>query len=486
MKKLDTEIAVVSAGTAGLAAAVAAAEKGAKVIVLEKASTFGGSGNMARGPFAVESRLQKQRKIMITREQAFKYHMDFTHWKVDARLLSEYINKSADTIDWLEKMGVVFDDIQAHAFNANFVWHTVKGPLEPREIPATAVVMMKILAERAKKLGAQFCYRTPGKKIIKKGNVVVGVLAEDENGEEVQVNAKAVIIATGGMGSMMVPTVTGDGIRMAWEAGAAHSPITGEVPKAPGPGSGSGPRPSAGGGGMQEMMALLEFSYTMRHPNLAVNLLGERFIDEEGLETSPFSGHAVDRQKDKTYFVMFDEDTKNYYVNHGLDFPPGNLVAEDIYKVPNFDREFARALQLAPGTVFVANSLEEIPDKIGVNKDNFLKTVAEYNKFCDSGRDPIFHKAARYLRPVRNPKFYIQKGMGSMTISVSGGIEINYKTEVLNKDFEVIPGLYAAGNDANALYGDTYILPLSGNYLGFALNSGRMAGENSSDFVKQK
>jgi fumarate reductase flavoprotein subunit len=488
MKKLDTEIVVVSAGTAGLAAAVAAAEKGAKVVVLEKASTIGGSGNMARGPFAVESRLQKQRKIMITREQAFKFHMDFTHWNVDARLLSEYINKTADTLDWLEKMGVEFDDVQAHAWNANFVWHTVKGPLEPREIPATVHIMMKIMADRAKKLGAEFYFSTPGKKIMKKGNTVVGVIAEDENGEEVQVNAKAVIIATGGMSSRMVPTVTGDGIRMAWEAGAAHTEILGDTSKNAGPGGPGGPRPPAGGGGMQEMMSMLEFQYTMRHPNLAVNLLGERFLDEEGFSSSPFSGHAVERQKDNTYFIMFDEDTKNHYVNEGLDFPPGNLIADAFYKVPNFDKEFARMLQLMPDRVFVADSLEEIPEKIGIPGDAFLKTIAEYNKACDTGRDLIFHKAARYLRPVRTPKFYIQKQqqMGAFAISASGGIKINYRTEVLNKDFEKIPGLYAAGNDANNLYGDTYILPLSGNYLGFALNSGRMAGENSADFVKQK
>ena len=65
-----------------------------------------------------------------------------------------------------------------------------------------------------------------------------------------------------------------------------------------------------------------------------------------------------------------------------------------------------------------------------------------------------------------------------------GGIKINYKTEVMNKDFDVIPGLYAAGLDADSIYGDTYIFWLPGNTLGFALNSGRMAGENAAEYVK--
>lgn len=262
MKRLDTEIVVVSAGTAGLAAAVTAAEKGAKVIVFEKASTVGGSGNMARGPFAVESRLQRMRKIPITREEAFKFHMEYTHWRVDARLVSEYINKSASTIDWLEKLGVEFDDVQSHNYGSKYVWHTIKGPLVPREIPGTGVVMIKILADKAKELGVEFFFRTPAKKILKKGDQVVGVLAEDENGEDIQANAKAVIIATGGLSSAMVPTVTGDGIRMAWEAGAAHSEISGSSA----PRRGTNPNPA----NMQELMSLLELSYTFRQPNLMV------------------------------------------------------------------------------------------------------------------------------------------------------------------------------------------------------------------------
>ena len=63
-------------------------------------------------------------------------------------------------------------------------------------------------------------------------------------------------------------------------------------------------------------------------------------------------------------------------------------------------------------------------------------------------------------------------------------MKINYKTEVMTRDFDVIPGLYAAGYDANSKYGDTYIFYLPGNTLGFALNSGRMAGENAAEYIK--
>ena len=113
MKTIDTDIAIIGGGTSGLAAAVAAAEHGARVTVIEKAAVTGGTGNMAMGPFAVESRLQDERKLSLTRDEAFKIFMEYTHWRVDARLVRDYINKTASTIDWLEKMGVEFYGAEA-------------------------------------------------------------------------------------------------------------------------------------------------------------------------------------------------------------------------------------------------------------------------------------------------------------------------------------------------------------------------------------
>jgi fumarate reductase flavoprotein subunit len=86
MKKLEADIIVVAAGAAGLAASIAAAESGAKVIAFEKASTTGGTGSMGMGLLGVESRLQRLKKLGPTRDEAFKIFMDYTHWQVDARL----------------------------------------------------------------------------------------------------------------------------------------------------------------------------------------------------------------------------------------------------------------------------------------------------------------------------------------------------------------------------------------------------------------
>ena len=86
MKQMEADVVVVAGGVAGLAAAITAAEKGASVIILEKANTTGGTGNMAMGIFGVESRLQAKMLVGLTPKQAFDKFMEYTHWQVDAKL----------------------------------------------------------------------------------------------------------------------------------------------------------------------------------------------------------------------------------------------------------------------------------------------------------------------------------------------------------------------------------------------------------------
>ena len=114
-----------------------------------------------------------------------------------------------------------------------------------------------------------------------------------------------------------------------------------------------------------------------------------------------------------------------------------------------------------------------------------MKTIDEYNHVCKTGKDELFHKNAKYLRPIKQSPFYACR-LYPNAIGSLGGIKINYKTEVLNKEDDVIPGLYAAGLDANSIYGDSYAFVLPGNTMGFALNSGRIAGENAAKYSMSK
>jgi fumarate reductase flavoprotein subunit len=104
-EKLEADVVVLGAGGAGLAAAVTAANKGAKVIVIEKRPIPGGATLFAGGTFAIESPVQKRLKVPETKDDVFKIVMQHSHWTLNARIVRAWIDKSGDTIDWLEKKG---------------------------------------------------------------------------------------------------------------------------------------------------------------------------------------------------------------------------------------------------------------------------------------------------------------------------------------------------------------------------------------------
>lgn len=481
MSKLEADIIVVASGPAGLAAAISAAERGASVIVFEKAATTGGTGNMGMGPLGIESRHTRAKNFKPTKDEAFEVFMNYTHWRVDARLVREYLNKSADTIHWLEEMGVEFVEPASYFSSAYPTWHIIK-PATGKPGPMASATMMKIMTERAKEMGIKILLQTPAQKIIKKDGRVVGVSVEDKSGDTVEAYGKAVIIATGGFGdnpkmvkkhtgydlgkdmhSFRIPGLEGDGIRMAWEAGAAKTEMTMEMTY-----------------NMPEHMILPpQLHQCFRQPHLLVNLHGERFMNEAIMPNATFTGNAIAIQKNRCAFLIFDEGIKKQME---IDFD----FLDFVFPVTHFEnaddviKEFAG--QDYPH-LFLADSLEELAEKTGINKEGLLATVREYNQFCATGYDVHFNKAHRYLQPVEKPKYYAGRFFPSAYGSL-GGIKINYKAEVLDKNSDSLPGLYAAGTDACTIYGDSYVFVLPGNTMGFALNTGRMAGENAAEYIK--
>jgi fumarate reductase flavoprotein subunit len=485
MNRLETDIVVIGGGVAGLAASLAGAEGGAKVTLLEKNAKTGGTGNMGMGPLGVESRLQKIKFLGPSKDEAFKQFMDYIHWRGDARLVRAFIDKSGDTIDWLEKMGVKFADVCAYFRGGNQTWHLVK-PETGEPGPTASATMMKIMTQRAIELGVNIMLRTSAKKILKEKERVVGVLAEDKSGEKTEIKAKAVVIATGGFGdnpemikrytgydwgkdmfSFKVPGLLGEGIKMAWEVGAAPTEM------------------------MMEMIYMMPemlmrkidpgLATAFRQPHLLVNLLGERFMNEEIMVNTTFTGNAISIQKNRCAFLIFDEDIKKHMEREGgIDHLS---LVHPITKISNFDESLKNALTSGCENIFVSDSLEELAEKTGIDSKGLLNTVEEYNRFCAKGHDDHFNKSYRFLRPIRKPKFYAGK-LYCSAYGTLGGIKINYKTEVLDKEWKVIPGLYAAGVDACSIYGDSYPFILPGNTMGFSLNTGRIAGENAALYIK--
>ncbi len=479
MKQLLSDIVVLSAGTAGLAAAVTAAEGGAKVIAVEKASHTGGTALRANQLFCVESKLQRIRQYSLTKEEAFRIYMEFTQWAVNARLIKALIDRSTSTMEWLEGMGVEFVDLTSHGPGGHYTAHIIK-PNPPRPGLGGAATLMGALAKKAKDLGVQILLGTPAKKILKEDGRIVGVVAESKAGETVHIGCKAVILATGGFGGhhrapFGIPGLLGEGIRMAGEVGAETTEGTMPPPR------GGEYRASA-----DNLTSPLGASFG--HPHLMVNMLGERFVNEEVPVTTPFGSNAIALQKDRCAIRIYDEDTKEYFIQHGLDFPMGFGIAQAGTPTTRVDRtefeaEVEKIVDTGSNMIFVADSVDELAEKIGIDPATLKKNLVEYNKCCDRGRDDLFDKKPRYLRPVRRPKFYAAKTFAGT--GTPEGVRINYKTEVLTKDSAVIPGLYAAGMDvACNLYKDIYPNVLPGNAMGFSLGTGRIAAENALEYIK--
>jgi fumarate reductase flavoprotein subunit len=479
MREFETDVVVIGGGASGLSAAITAAENGAQVMILEKANTTGGCANMAMGLLGVETKLQKERLIDITRERAFEKFMDYTHWRSDAKLVKKYIDQSAETIEWLQEMGVEFALPSKYFPGSEATWHIVKPKTGNPGLRAAAT-MIKAMTERAEELGVKILLETPAKSLIKDNGEIIGVVANDKDGE-LEAYAGAVIITTGGFGdspefikkytqyewgkdlfSYRIPGLTGDGIQMAWDAGAAKDYMDMELVFF---------APNTGG------YAPIELPF--RQPNVFVNLDGKRFYNEQVVENPVFSVNAISRQKNRTAFSIIDDKLLKKYDENGLDLI--NVVTSSM-DMSYFYQEMEEAVKNGSDVLFIADSIEELGEKTGIDKAGLVETIKSYNEACTTG-DREFNKNSKYMITINGSKFYALKFAPSAYGSL-GGIKISDKMQAVTDDFDVIPGLFAAGTDANSVCNPDYVFVLPGNTLGFAVNSGRMAGRNAVEYIK--
>lgn len=488
MKELETDVVVVAAGLSGLAASVAAAESGARVITLEKASNTGGAANMGMGPAAAGSPVQKASMIEVTPGELFRRHMFYTHYQVDARLVRDYYFKSGDTIAWLQDMGVEFHSVRP-AFRARertrayadgeYTWHVVQPEDGSEPGPRAATTMTKRLTERALDLGVEFMFETPGKELITNDEgAVCGVKAVDKNGEEIVISCSSVIVATGGFGanakmiketmgynwgenlfSFAIPGMDGDGFNMCHAVGAGHTPVTMEI--------------------MYQLPDNMNHFYVegaFRQPTYWCNRLGERFMPEDEIFNTTFVGNAINHLPGKVAFAIFDSKMLKRWKKFGPDIV-SHVHPHDLYE--GFDEQWERDLQEGYEPIAQADTLEELAEKIGIDPEGLLANVEEYNQMCAEGYDSLFEKEREFMQPLEKGPFYVCKQyIGAY--GTLGGVLVNHNLEVMNDDYEVIPGLYCVGTDACTIYGDSYNYCIPGNTMGFCLNSGRIAGENAA------
>jgi len=186
MENLKTDVVVIGSGGGGLAAALTVADSGGKVTVFEEKRVIGGISKMGMEIFAVESKMLRRNNVPFTKDDAFRIFMERTLWRADARLVRAFIDKTADTIEWLQRWGVNFmvEPFFVHPDN-QICTHLVKMK-NGSTGPGSFGVMMNILKEKAEARGAEIRPSTPVKKIRKEGGKIVGVSAEDKAGDGIR------------------------------------------------------------------------------------------------------------------------------------------------------------------------------------------------------------------------------------------------------------------------------------------------------------
>lgn len=498
-EKLKADLVVVGGGGAGLAAAIAAAENGCRnIIVLEKTGSAAGSTAMAHDVFGAESPVQKRQGVEASRDELFKTAMEWAHWtKINPRVVRAFIDKSGDTIGWLEKKGLDFELIQYYPNQVPLVRHSVRGH---------GHALMKALRDSCGELGVRILTRTPAEKLLLDENGrLSGVAAKTKEGE-LEISAGGIIIATGGYGNNKgmlkkycahyhetmtydgPPSNTGDGISMAAAIGAATAGL-GTV-------NIHGPfiKPKTDSYWMKmdaenpdgSRIKIPAWFLAWEPEMLWVNREGARFVDE-GYNLAFFAfGNTVAMQPDGITYTLFDTGTLRRIEKEGLIRPGAAsranwLPVSAATPLPGLEREVRK--QAGKGELMMSDSWEDIAAWMGADPALLKATITEYNASCDEKHDSLFAKDRKYLLPLRIPPFYAVKGHLGLC-DAYGGIKINERMEALDGEDRPIPGLFAAGATTGCWESDSYCYRLTGHLVGFALNSGRIAGESAASYLK--
>ncbi|CAM3151468.1 fumarate reductase flavoprotein subunit [Lactobacillus bombicola] len=508
-KTINVDVAVVGAGGAGVAAALAARQHGASVALLEKTISPLGASTFAGGMFAGDSQQQKEQNQVVSKKWLYNEYMDASQGYMNSILVRRIIDESGKTVDWLNENGAIMKLVDAGT-GGSFDHIGMPATLHGYQEGGTKAVTK--LIEKFKSLGGQIYFGFAGQRLLQDDQgQVIGLIAQSDE-QELQVNAKKVIIATGGFGGNaemrkeylgdvstqgQVLQNTGDGLNMAWDAGTARhingsthyfwqtfsNEDIGKMAKLVGP-------------GWMPLNALADF------PNLRVNNRGQRYASETHALDFAVHGAELSEQPQQTEFVILDQAMLNK-IKEG-----GTVAIEDHYGKWKNKREFYMEFNFPTDTdesikrehektdfttllkqlsstnvVFIGQTIPELAEQMGVDAINLQKSVDQYNEAKKKGEDELFFSDTKRMIPVEQGPFYAVKFI-ARNLGTLGGATIDEKMRALKPDGEPVANLYIAGADASGMYGKAYV-DFEGGTLGFAYISGRLAGIDAAETAKE-
>ena len=477
MRTIETDVAVMGSGLAGLSAALTLAERGVRVALFEKRPFQGGA--LSNTPM-ITMAVKKDRKFQ---DRAFEVHCEFTNYNGNMGLARRWINESWRIPEFIKNLGLDFLGVveteyeeigTINAYTGGFPKGMNLGDyylLKARGKGHGAALICLRAARKLESLGGEIHYNTGLKELLVDNGKCCGAIVREKSGEEIQVNAKAVIVATGGFSDnpVMIRENTpftytdkncsgdgnvffnhflngqmdGDGHKAVWAAGGAKAPAAMYGRHVPGPG----------------IVGFVPWLPTddnklitvNEQPYLLVNAYGERFINEAHGQTSINVSAAMMNQPGKIAYLIFDDAAIDHLEQVGTDYAYMIFPAQ---KITGLREQIDRVIEkYGSKNLFKADNLEELAEKTGIEKEGLLRTVARYNSLCDQGYDEDFGKAPQYLYPVRTGKLYCIR-VATCCYGTVGGIRVNKNCEVIREDLKPIKGLYSAGDCmAGELYG---------------------------------
>lgn len=491
VEELSADIVVVGAGASGVSAAVAAADKGANVILIEKTGVIGGASNLSWAGKFYNSSAAVEGGVVVDEEREIADWIVNNHWRVDAAAIRQYVTKSGETYDWLAEKGYVTQFINFFGEQLHIL-----PPYETRE-----VTLRTILADTVEKQGGQVITETTAKKLMtNEAGDVIGVIAEKADGTTLEITAKSVVMATGGYAANKemvkehfgfegvnggLGQNVGEGLIMSWEVGA-------KVPDNLG-GQMLHQTLARGTEALKKEYDSFKASYPLMLtylPNfMNVGTSGARFRDETATltavaaaNTSAFHGSH--------HYVIVSQSQLDSLINEGMNgvkapklpgMPPefyADFKEEFTLDNPWVDADKVFETMVANGHGFKGNTIEELAQNAGMDVEVIVDTFKNYEEACQTGKDKEFGKTADYLLPMGEGPYYAiiaeVNNLGSV-----GGLLVNTKFQVLNDERVPIKGLYAVGLESEGvLFNDTYVG--NGVGLGYAFTSGRLGGESAA------
>ena len=495
---LECDVVVCGCGASGFMASITAAQNGAKVITVEKgADITAPNGLYVSGPFAVDTDVLHNREggTTLTVDEVFYHIMNYTHWTPNPSLDRKCLEASKEAVAKLEGIGYEFREANFR-FETPFIdekggFHLITTALEDR-----FTLWQNALDEN----GVEVRWSTELTSLVKDGDKVCGILATAEDGSVIQINAGAVILATGGylgnrdLQERFLKTrklnvakggeslCTGGGILAAEAAGAALEKTFGYCPCEYGGTNSKASRPAKQD--KYDQNYAFKFGY---YGNLLVDAEGKRFINEGLLCDYPMSYGSEQTLKNSPWYAVVDQAYVDAMTTEGLyNYMTARGATSENWFIGNYFKD--RILDnlpadieegIAEGWCWKADTIEELAEMVGL--PNLVETVAKYNEYCAAGEDPQFGANPWYLTPVETGPFYVTENEPSAW-STFGGVRIDDQCRACDIDNHPIEGLYAVGTDAGSLYYSPYY-DVPGFCYGLCIDSGYIAANEACAYA---